>query len=106
MSVNEMKSYLGGYVKLKTRAEKLVRDIEIYPSDKKFLQPLLESVTETVEDIAARISAVENTENRELLFRKYINGETLEEIGDKLCYSARHVQRLINSAVALMSEVE
>ena len=106
MSVNEMKSYLASYVKLKTRAEKLVRYIEIYPSDKKFLQPLLESVTETAEDIAARISAVENTENRELLFRKYINGETLEEIGDKLCYSARHVQRLINSAVALMSEVE
>lgn len=106
MSVNEMKSYLASYAKLKTRAEKLVRDIEIYPSDKKFLQPLLESVTETAEDIAARISAVENTENRELLFRKYINGETLEEIGDKLCYSARHVQRLINSAVAGMSGVE
>ena len=106
MTVNEMKCYLAGYVKLKMRAEKLMRDIELYPSDKKFLVPLLESVTETAEDIATKISSVENTENRELLFRKYINGETLEEIGDKLCYSARHVQRLINSAVASMSEVE
>ncbi len=106
MSVIEMKSYLASYIKLKMRAEKLMRDIELYPTDKKFLIPLLESVTVTAEDIAEKISAVENTENRELLFRKYINGETLEEIGDKLCYSARHVQRLINSAIASMSEVD
>lgn len=105
MTTNEMKGYLGNYRKLKLRADKLIRDIELYPSDKAFLIPLLESVTKTAEDISEKISAVENNESRELLFRKYINGETLEEIGDKMCYSARHVQRLINSAIATMSEV-
>ena len=90
MTINEMKGYLGSYTKLKKRADKLMRDIELFPSDKKFIAPLLESVTETAEDITAKILAVKKPENRELLFRKYINGETLDEIGEDMCYSARH----------------
>ena len=105
MTINEMKNYLGSYTKLKRRAEKLMRDIEQFPSDKRFISPLLKSVTETAEDISAKILAIEKPENRELLFRKYINGETLEEIGEDMCYSARHVQRLINYAIAAMEEV-
>ncbi len=105
MSVNEMKNYLSSYQKLMQRSKKLIREIEIFPQDKSFLEPLLCQVTSTAEDISLKISAVKNPDYRELLFRKYINGETLEQIGESMCYSARHVQRMLNNAVASMSEV-
>lgn len=106
MTVNEMKNYLAGYQKLMLRAKKLIREIETFPQDKSFLEPLLSNITSTAEDISLKISAVKNSDHRELLCRKYINGETLEQIGESMCYSARHVQRMLNCAVASMSEVD
>lgn len=105
MTQIEMKKYLGNYKRLKTRANKLVWEIERFPQDRVFLQPILKKVTDTVEDITAKISEVENTDYRELLIRKYIYGETFEEIGESMCYSSRHVQRMVNVAIASMREV-
>ena len=106
MTKNEMKSYLGNYKKLKTRANRLLWEIERFPQDSAFLRPILKNVTDTVEDIAAKISCVENADQRELLVRKYIYGETFEEIGESMSYTGRHVQRLVNFAIASIPEVE
>ncbi len=106
MTTNEMKSYLANYKRLKIRAESLTRDMEKFPSDRPFLEPLLNNVTLTAEDIAEKISMVEKGERKELLIRKYINGETLEEIGDSMGYSSRHIGRLLTLAVSSMKDVK
>ncbi len=106
MTVNEMKNYLSEYRRLKHRAERLEVEIECFPQDKVFLEPLYKSVKKKVEDISSKIRSVKKSEYREILIRKYINGETLEEIGDSFCYSARHVQRLLKRAVSTIEGVD
>lgn len=105
MTVSEMKTYLGSYRRLVGRANRLSQDISSFPGDSSFLTPLLNQVTKKSEDIANKVMRVENFDKREILIRKYINGETLEEIGTSMGYSPRHVQRLINNAVETMEEV-
>jgi RNA polymerase sigma factor (sigma-70 family) len=45
------------------------------------------------------INKLRDTEKKEILYRKYIKGETLEQIGEEMGISSRHVQRLINTAI-------
>lgn len=45
------------------------------------------------------ISSAEDLIHREVLIRKYIYGETNEQIADAMNYSTRHVARLIKAAL-------
>lgn len=106
MSINEMKRFLSGYGRLKYRAGRVNSELKSNPDEAKYLKPLLLEIERGCAAIVEAISNVENSHNRELLYRKYICGETLEELGDNLGYSPRHVSRLLSLAIASMNEVE
>lgn len=59
----------------------------------------------TATEIEDFISCAENFIQREVLTRKYIYGETNEQIAESMNYSTRHVARLANSAVNSLEKV-
>ncbi len=106
MKINEMKLYLARYGKLQHRASRITREIASHPSEAKFLTPLLSEINAKCADILGLVLKIENTEKRELIYRKYICSETLAELGETMGYTPRHISRLINLAIASMNEVD
>ena len=106
MSISEMKRYLSRYARLKQRAARVHRELISNPEEAKYLSPLLREIEQSCAAITEAVERTENNEMRELLYRKYICGETLEELGYNVGYSPRHVSRLINLAIASMGEVD
>lgn len=107
MNITEAKKYFKEYLRLNTRAQKLLFEMECYPEDKPLLEPLFLKVSAVSKNISNIIDAVPDVYYRDLLRRKYIDGATLEELGEEFGYSARHIQRMINTAVgSVIREVE
>ena len=99
ITASEVKKELGDYTRLMNRAKRLTTEIRLFPEDRVLLEPLLKTVTERTASISKMINKLRDTEKKEILYRKYIKGETLEQIGEEMGISSRHVQRLINRAI-------
>ena len=98
MDRNNIKKKLSQYRKLMARVQQLNVDIELYESSRKELVSERDKCLSSAVLIENNIKKVKDIRMREILTRKYIYGDTLEEIGERLSFSARHIQRLLNSA--------
>ena len=98
MDRNEIKNKLSQYRKLMARVQQLNIDIELYESSRKELTIERDKCLLLANDIVCAIKREQDLRKREILIRKYIYGDTLEEIGERLSFSSRHIQRLLNSA--------
>ena len=99
ITASEVKKELGDYTRLMNRAKRLSTEVRLFPEDRVLLEPLLKTVGERTASISKMINKLRDTEKKEILYRKYIKGETLEQIGEEMGISSRHVQRLINRAI-------
>lgn len=99
ITASEVKKELGDYTRLMNRAKRLTTEVRLFPEDRVLLEPLLKTVSERTASISKMINKLRDTEKKEILYRKYIKGETLEQIGEEMGISSRHVQRLINTAI-------
>lgn len=99
MTKAEIKKYLSRYRAEMARAQRLKVDQLRFSCSSDLLQKQIDEATRNAEGIESAICAEQDLMNREILMRKYIYGDTLEEIACQLNYSVRHVQRLLDHAV-------
>ena len=98
MTFNEKKEYLKGYkasLNLLRRLESRERFFALNEEEKK----QREKAQIQNEKIREEITLIPDPVFREILFCKYVNGATLEELAEDFGYSTRHVQRLHKVAV-------
>ncbi len=98
MERNETKKKLSQYRRLMARVQQLNIDIQLYESSRKELTYERDQCLLFANHIENAIKKEKDLRKREILIRKYIYGDTLEEIAEKLSFSSRHIQRLLNSA--------
>ena len=98
MDRNNAKKRLSEYRKLMARVQQLNLDIELYESSREELFKERKKCLQSAKFIEEAIKKESDLRKREILTRKYIYGDTLEEIAQRLCFSSRHIQRLLNSA--------
>ena len=98
MERNNAKKMLSEYRKLMARVQQLNIDIELFESSRDELIIEREECLRAAKFIEDTIKKENDLRKREILTRKYIYGDTLEEIAQRLCFSSRHIQRLLNSA--------
>lgn len=98
MDRNNVKKKLSDYRKLMARVQQLNIDIQIFEGSRKELINERDKCLLLARDIECAIKKEQDLRKREILIRKYIYGDTLEEIGERLSFSSRHIQRLLNSA--------
>ncbi len=91
---NEKKEYLKQYMYQESVIRSLNQLAVINPEKKSIYRDKISQALKTRSDIEEKISSVEDTVLRELLYNKYIFGKTLEEISYILNYSKRHIERL------------
>ena len=99
MDKKEIKKTLSNYRKLMAQAGKLEVALNIYEGCKEELTQQLKVCLESAKGIEKAINGQQDIRKREILIRKYIYGDTLEDIAQRLCFSSRHIQRLLDSAV-------
>ena len=99
MNTYEVKNYLKQYRLCMARVFRLRGELEKYSASADSISAEIARLLKKAEEIEALIEKEENMLYREVLMRKYVYGETFEEIGERLCYSSRHIQRLLNRAV-------
>ena len=104
MSKTDLKAYLGEYRKCMARVFRLKEDIKRYTASAALLEKEITDCQNRSLEIENLINNHQNFREREILIRRFIYGNTIEQIGDILCYSPRHVQRLIDEAVNSLSE--
>ena len=99
MTISEKKEFLKEYTRSMARVQRLNFELERHHEATLIIEPEIEQCISTAESIEALIYAIPNGLQREIMLRRFIYGETLEEIGEALCYSPRHLQRIITKAV-------
>lgn len=98
MTFNEKKEYLKGYkasLNLLRRLESRERFFALNEEEKK----QREKAQIQKEKIREEITLIPDPVFREILFCKYVNGATFEDLAEDFGYSTRHVQRLHKVAV-------
>ena len=98
MDRNNVKKKLAEYRSLMARVQQLNIDIQLYESSRKELTYERDKCLLFANHIENVIKKEKDLRKREILIRKYIYGDTLEEIAERLSFSSRHIQRLLNSA--------
>ena len=98
MDRNNVKKKLAEYRSLMARVQQLNIDIQLYESSRKELTYERDKCLLFANHIENAIKKEKDLRKREILIRKYIYGDTLEEIAERLSFSSRHIQRLLNSA--------
>ncbi len=88
------KAYLKQYRHQEKVICTLTQMIITSPENRDKYQLLIDRSYDIRRDIENKISAVDDTVLRELLYNKYIFGKTLEQISCILNYSKRHIERL------------
>lgn len=91
---NEKKEYLKQYMYQESVIRSLNQLAVINPEKEDIYRDKISQALEIRSDIEQKISSVEDTVLREVLYNKYIFGKTLEEISYILNYSKRHIERL------------
>ncbi len=99
MDKKQTKKILSNYRKLMAEAGQLEVALNIYEGCREELTAQLSECLALAKQIEKAIRRQKDLRKREILIRKYIYGDTLTEIADKLCFSSRHIQRLLDSAV-------
>ncbi|MBR5091776.1 MAG: DUF1492 domain-containing protein [Ruminiclostridium sp.] len=65
----------------------------------------IDRLVEIKDYIKSVISSLENEAERLVLWRRYILHMSAEEIAERLCYSHRHVTRLLKSAISKLETI-
>ena len=94
MSINDKKDYLKSYRLQENLIRTLKRLCIENPSQKDVLHTKIEECENLRTQIAEKIFKIKDTRYKVLLYEKYMNGRTLEEIALILNYSKRHAERL------------
>ena len=95
----EKKKYLNSYLLQNTVIKRLTEMCDSHPEQKEKYHKEIKIAKQKRIEIENKISAVDDTLLRELLFQKYVFGRTLEEISLILNYSKRHIERLHIKAI-------
>ncbi len=90
----EKKKYLNSYLLQEAVIERLCEMCVCFPERKEKYNSEINKAKQKRLEIENKITAIEDTLLRELLFQKYVFGKTLEEISLILNYSKRHIERL------------
>jgi len=93
------KEYLKQYLYQERMINTYSQLLLIYPEREAEYRGKIDGCVQIRKEIEAKISAVEDTLLREVLYNKYIFGKTLEQISYILNYSKRHIERLHVKAV-------
>jgi len=91
---NLKKEYLKQYLYQEAAINTFTQLAVIHPEREEEYKKKIIECAKIRSDIESKISAVEDTLLREVLYNKYIFGKTLEQMGYMLNYSKRHIERL------------
>ena len=58
----------------------------------------LQQTQDYIKTFVRRLDGIENPQYRNILYMKYIECLTVEKIAERLCYTERHVNRLLSAA--------
>lgn len=92
--MKEKKDYLNSYRLQESVIRMLKRLCVENPSQRKQLLNQIKECEALRTQIAEKIQQIKDVRYKVLLYEKYINGRTLEEIAVILNYSKRHAERL------------
>lgn len=62
------------------------------------LQHELQQTQNYIKDFVRRLDGIENPKFRNILYMKYIECLTVEQIAERLCYTERHTNRILAAA--------
>ena len=102
MTLIEKKRLLEGYTGEMARAQRMRGDLGRFKASADSIQKEIDACIHRAEKSERIISSIKDHTHREILLRKYIYGDTLEEIAEVLCYSVRHLQRIIETALSAL----
>ena len=88
------KEYLSSYLLQETKINRLRKMADLNPEMQLEYADALNNALLLRMKIERQISEVDESILSEVLFQKYIFGKTLEDIGEVLNYSTRHIERL------------
>lgn len=106
MDLKETRKILEQYRPSMAKVGRLNLDKEIYKNCAKSIDAEISRCKQIAESIENKINEIENLVYREVLIRRYIYGETNEHIAEALCYSPRHIQRIISDAVVEFQKIQ
>ncbi len=99
MSKTDLKAYLGEYRQCMSRIFRLKEEMQRFTASAACIEKEIQDCIDRSFEIERLINNHKNFAGREILIRRFIYGNTIEQIADILCYSPRHVQRLLNEAI-------
>lgn len=97
--MTDKKQYLKKYLLNKKRIERLNEMIIINPRSKMRYLSQIADCERSCEEIETKINELDDELLREILYLRYIGGENLKEISQKISYSLRHTERMHTQAV-------
>ncbi len=106
MELKETRKILEQYRPSMAKVGRLQMDKQIYKNCAKSIDAEILLCKQIAKNIENKINEIENLVYREVLIRRYIYGETNEHIADELCYSARHIQRIMSAAVLEFQKIQ
>ena len=104
MTKREVKDYLQNYRTCMARIQRLKTDIDIFTASASSIREEMEDCRKVCQNIEKHISQHKDFMEREILIRKYIYGDTVEEIADAMNYSERQIQRIADKGILRMAE--
>lgn len=107
MTRKEVKAFLSEYRQCMAKVYRLTDEMKRLTASANCIKREIEEYKSRCELIESIINSHTDFTQREILIRRFIYGDTIEEVAEKLCYSPRHIQRLTDLAiVSLMVKVE
>lgn len=105
-TIQATKNFLGSYKELMRAAGRIRLEMERFSACSDSLGRELEEISGQTKAVERAIDSVTDLTAREVLIRRYIYGDTLEEIAEALCYSPRHIQRIVNKSAEELAHKE
>ena len=100
MTKKEMAKKLRSYSDYSLQIQRLSNAVESAKEVLKDLEVQKETCLAKSQELQTLIMGVDDPLLRDILIRRYIAGQTVEEIAEALCYSVRHTMRMSGQAVA------
>lgn len=105
-TAQEMKSFLSGYKEGMRTAGRIRLEMERFSACSASLGRELEECVRRTKAVERVIDSVSDLTAREVLIRRYIYGDTLEQVADALCYSVRQIQRIVDKTLEELAHKE